>query len=90
MDLDDFNIQFVEDSFSVAKTSCCPKCNSWICFLPDINSLIKKDCKRVIDLLENTGIKVKTVERINVKEWTCHSCKTLYINIQDRNIEFPA
>jgi hypothetical protein len=88
MNREDYNIEFVEDSFSLAKTSSCPNCNGWVNFLPDIKSLIKDDCKRVISLLKNLGLKIKEVERISVKEWTCNGCKTIYINIEEKTVIF--
>jgi hypothetical protein len=88
MNREEYTIEFVPDSFSVAKTSSCPNCNSWISFLPDIKSLIKEDCKQVINLLEKTGVNVKSVDRIRVKEWTCTNCKTIYVNIKDHTIVF--
>ena len=83
-----YTIEFVEDSFSVAKTSSCPNCDYHICFLPDIKSLIKEDCKQVIDLLKKTGVDVKSVDRISVKEWTCNNCKTIYVSIKEQTIVF--
>ena len=88
MKREDFNIQFVDDNFSLSKTSCCPNCKQYICFLPDIKSYIKKECKQLINLLGQSNIKVKQVDRISVKEWTCHSCETIYINIKDKEIMF--
>ena len=88
MNREEYTIEFVEDSFSVAKTSSCPNCKGWICFLPDIKSLLKEDCKRVIDLLKKTGVDVKSVDRISVKEWTCTNCKTIYVNIREQTIVF--
>lgn len=83
MNREEFTIEFVEDSFTVSKTSSCPNCGDWISFLPDIKSLLKEDCKRVLDLLKTSGVNVKSVYRISVKEWTCHSCKTIYVNIRE-------
>ena len=88
MNREEYTIEFVEDSFSVAKTSSCPNCGGWICFLPDIKSLLKEDCKRVIDLLKKTGVDVKSVDRISVKEWTCTNCKTIYVSIKEETIVF--
>ena len=88
MNREEFKIEFVDDSFSMAKSDACPNCNYQICFLPDMKSLIKKDCKAVIDFLEKTGQKVKNIDRINVKEWTCHNCKTIYVNIREQTIVF--
>ena len=88
MNRKEYNIEFVPDSFTVAKTSSCPNCNGWICFLPDIKSLIKEDCKQVIDLLKKTGVNVKSVDRISVKEWTCTNCKTIYVSIKEQTIVF--
>lgn len=82
----EYTFEFVEDNFSVAKTSACPNCCAWICFLPDIKSLLKEDSKRVMDLLKETGISVESVEKISVKEWECHNCKTIFINIRDNQI----
>jgi hypothetical protein len=88
MNRNEFNIEFVGDDFSIAKTESCLRCGYQMCFLPDIKSLIKKDCKAVIGLLKTQGIKVKEVDRIKVKEWACHHCKTIYINIQEEIIMF--
>tara|TARA_R110001606_G_scaffold321052_3_gene467913 strand:- start:6990 stop:7259 length:270 start_codon:yes stop_codon:yes gene_type:complete len=88
MNREEYTIEFVEDSFSVAKTSSCPSCKGWICFLPDIKSLIKEDCKRVIGLLKKTGVDIKSVDRISVKEWNCTNCKTIYVNIKEQTIVF--
>lgn len=85
---EEFNIEFVVDNFSIAKTESCPNCKSWMCFLPDIKSLIKKDCKTIIDLLKKQGMSVNEVERIRVKEWTCFSCKTIHTNIIEETITF--
>lgn len=87
MNREEFTIEFVEDSFTTV-SEICPNCKKWICFLPNIKSLIKEDCKQVIDLLKKTGVDVKSVDRISVKEWTCHSCKTIYINIKEQTIVF--
>lgn len=84
----EYNIEFVPEDFSLAKTSCCPNCKSWMCFLPDIKSLIKKDCKAIIDLLKGKGVEVKEVDRIRVKEWICTSCKTIHTNIIEETIKF--
>ena len=88
MNRKEYTIEFVPDSFTVAKTSSCPSCNGWICFLPDIKSLIKEDCKQLIDLLKKTGVDVKSIDRISVKEWTCTNCKTIYVSIKDYTIVF--
>lgn len=88
MNREEYTIEFVPDSFTVAKTSSCPSCNGWICFLPEIKSLIKEDCKQVIDLLKKTGVDVKSVDRISVKEWTCTNCKTIYVSIKEDTIVF--
>jgi uncharacterized protein with PIN domain len=88
MNREEFTIEFVQDSFTVAKTSSCPSCGSWISFLPDIKSLIKEDCKQVISLLKKTAVDVKSVDRMRVKEWTCHSCKTIYVSIKEETIVF--
>ncbi len=86
MNREDYNIEFVDDSFSVAKTSSCPNCNYHISFLPTIKSLLKEDCKKVIDLLKKTGVDVRSVDKIKVKEWTCTRCKTIYVNIREKTI----
>lgn len=88
MKREEYTIELVEDGFSVAKTSSCPSCGGWVCFLPDIKSLIKEDCKAVIDLLKKTGVGVRIIDRISVKEWTCNNCKTIYVNIKEKTIVF--
>jgi RNase P subunit RPR2 len=85
--MEEYNVEFVEDDFSI-KRSTCPNCGSWMCFLPVIKSLIKKECKNLIDFLKGKDIEVNEVDRISVKEWTCNSCKTIYTSIKEENIIF--
>lgn len=70
--------EFVEDDFSTVSEAC-PNCKGWICFLPTIKSLVKEDHKKIMAL----GLELNEVEKISVKEWECHNCKTTFINIKE-------
>lgn len=82
-----FLIEFVENDFSI-KHHRCPNCGGWVCFLPEIKSLIKKECKNLIEFFKGKDIELNEIERISVKEWTCHNCKIIYTNIEEENIVF--
>lgn len=90
MGRENFEIEFVEDDFSITKTESCPNCGSWMCFFPVIKSIIKKECKNLIDFLKGKDIDVNEVERISIKEWTCHGCKTIFTNISENKIIFKS
>lgn len=83
--MEEFEYEFVDDNFKIKRDSC-PNCGGWVCFLPVIKSLIKKECKNLIDFFKGKDIELNEIERVSVKEWTCNSCKTIFLNIKEEII----